>query len=222
LRPNAVDSAVMSLAVERYELGPIATNCYVVRASDAASDAVVIDPGGDADELERELQRLGATPVAILITHGHWDHLGGVADLAEATGVPVHMAAEERIALERITDFAPAELQLRPYNPDVLLEGDEKLELAGITFQTVRVPGHSPAHLAYYADGCLFSGDVLFAGSVGRTDLPYGDWETLVASIRLLAERFPPETIVYSGHGPETTLGAELAANPFLAELRAS
>jgi glyoxylase-like metal-dependent hydrolase (beta-lactamase superfamily II) len=212
----------MSLAVERYELGPIATNCYVVRASEEASKAVVIDPGGDAPELGRELERLGFTCVGILITHGHWDHLGGVADLAEATGAPVHMAAEERIALERINDFAPAELPLRPYTPDVLLEGDETLDLAGITFQTLRVPGHSPAHLAYYAEGCLFSGDVLFAGSVGRTDLPFGDWDTLVASIRLLADRFPPETIVYSGHGPETTLGDELARNPFLAELRAS
>jgi hydroxyacylglutathione hydrolase len=212
----------MSLAVERYELGPIATNCYVVRASAEASEAVVIDPGGDAEELGRELERLGVSCVAILITHGHWDHLGGVADLAEATGAHVHMAAEERIALERITDFAPAELALRSYTPDVLLEGDETLELAGITFQTLRVPGHSPAHLAYYAEGCLFSGDVLFAGSVGRTDLPFGDWGTLVASIRLLADRFPPATVVYSGHGPETTLGAELAANPFLAELRAS
>jgi hydroxyacylglutathione hydrolase len=212
----------MSLAVERYELGPIATNCYVVRASEEASEAVVIDPGGDAAELARELERLGVTCVAILITHGHWDHLGGVADLAEATGAPVHMAADERIALERINDFAPAELPLRPYTPEVLLEGDETLELAGITFHTLRVPGHSPAHLAYYAEGCLFSGDVLFAGSVGRTDLPFGDWDTLVASIRLLAERFAPETVVYSGHGPETTLGDELARNPFLAELRAS
>ena len=212
----------MSLAVERYELGPIATNCYVVRTSDEASEAVVIDPGGDAAELGRELERLGVTCVGILITHGHWDHLGGVADLADATGAPVHMAAEERIALERINDFAPAELPLRPYTPDVLLEGDEALDLAGIIFQTLRVPGHSPAHLAYYADGCLFSGDVLFAGSVGRTDLPFGDWDTLVASIRLLADRFPPETVVYSGHGPETTLGDELARNPFLAELRAS
>ena len=212
----------MSLAVERYELGPIATNCYVVRTSDEASEAVVIDPGGDAAELGRELERLGVTCAGILITHGHWDHLGGVADLAEATGAPVYMAAEERIALERINDFAPAELPLRPYTPDVLLEGDETLDLAGITFQTLRVPGHSPAHLAYYADGCLFSGDVLFAGSVGRTDLPFGDWDTLVASIRLLADRFPPETVVYSGHGPETTLGDELARNPFLAELRAS
>ena len=212
----------MSLAVERYELGPIATNCYVVRTSDEASEGVVIDPGGDAAELRRELERLGVTCVGILITHGHWDYLGGVADLADATGAPVYMAAEERIALERINDFAPAELPLRPYTPDVLLEGDETLDLAGIIFQTLRVPGHSPAHLAYYADGCLFSGDVLFAGSVGRTDLPFGDWDTLVASIRLLADRFPPETVVYSGHGPETTLGDELARNPFLAELRAS
>jgi glyoxylase-like metal-dependent hydrolase (beta-lactamase superfamily II) len=212
----------MSLVVERYELGPIATNCYVVRTSDEASEAVVIDPGGDAAELGRELERLGVTCVGILITHGHWDHLGGVADLAEASGAPVHMAADERIALERINDFAPAELPLRPYTPDVLLEGYETLDLAGISFQTLRVPGHSPAHLAYYAEGCLFSGDVLFAGSVGRTDLPFGDWDTLVASIRLLADRFPPETVVYSGHGPETTLGDELARNPFLAELRAS
>ena len=207
--------------MDGYELGPIGTNCYVVRANRGASEAVVIDPGSDSAELRLGLARSGAQCVAILITHGHWDHLGGVADLAEATGAPVHMAAVERIALERINDFAPADLPLRPYTADVLLEGDETLELAGIAFETLRVPGHSPAHLAYHADGCLFSGDVLFAGSVGRTDLPGADWETLVASIRMLADRFPSETAVYPGHGPQTTLGAELARNPFLAELRA-
>ena len=132
------------------------------------------------------------------------------------------MSSLERVALERINDFTPPDVELRPYTPDVLLEGNETLELAGITFETVQVPGHSPAHLAYHADGCLFSGDVLFAGSVGRTDLPGADWETLVESIRQLSERFPPETAVYPGHGQPTTLGDELDRNPFLAPLRAS
>jgi glyoxylase-like metal-dependent hydrolase (beta-lactamase superfamily II) len=212
----------MPPVVDRYELGPIGTNCYVVRASHAAPEAIVVDPGGNAAELRLELARLGTRCAAILITHGHWDHLGGVADLAEGTGAPVHMAEEERALLEDIAAFAPPGLPLRSYTPDVLLQGDETLELAGLTFETLRVPGHSPAHLAYHCDGALFSGDVVFAGSVGRTDLPGSDWDTLVGSIRALADRFPPETIVYSGHGPPTTLGAELARNPFLAELRAS
>jgi len=210
-----------ALVVDRYELGPIGTNCYVVRASGAATEAVVVDPGGNAADLQRELTRLRASVAAILITHGHWDHLGGVADLAEGTGAPVHMAEDERTLLEDVNSFVPPGVRLRPYTPDVLLQGDETLDLAEISFETVRVPGHSPAHLAYHAEGCLFSGDVLFAGSVGRTDLPGADWDTLVSSIRALADRYPPETIVYSGHGPETTLGAELARNPFLAELRA-
>lgn len=211
----------MSLVVNRYELGPIGTNCYVVRARPDAPDAVVIDPGGDAARLQQELAGMSARCAAILITHGHWDHLGGVADLAEATGAPVHMAEDERVLLEDVNSFTPPGVELRPYSPDVPLRGDETLELAGISFQTLRVPGHSPAHLAYYADGNLFSGDLVFAGSVGRTDLPGADWDTLVESIRMLADSFPPETVVYSGHGPETTLGAELARNPFLAELRA-
>ena len=212
----------MSLAVDRYELGPIGTNCYVVRARHDAPDAVVVDPGGDPTQLRLELARAKARCSAVLITHGHWDHLGGVADLAEATGAPVHMANDERLLLEDVNSFVPPGVRLRPYPPDVLLHGDETLELAGLSFQTLLVPGHSPAHLAYYADGCLFSGDVLFAGSVGRTDLPGADWDTLVDSIRMLADRFPQETIVYPGHGPETTLGVELARNPFLAELRTS
>jgi glyoxylase-like metal-dependent hydrolase (beta-lactamase superfamily II) len=211
----------VSLAVDRFQLGPAGTNCYVVRATPSADEAVVIDPGGDAAELRLQLARIDARCSAILVTHGHFDHLGGIADLAEASGAPVHMAEEERVALEHIRDFAPSGMPLRSYTPDVLLAGDETLELAGITFETLRVPGHSPAHLAYYADGSLFSGDVLFAGSVGRTDLSGADWDTLLASIRTLVDRFPAETVVYPGHGPETTLGAELARNPFLAELRA-
>ena len=212
----------MTFVVDRYELPPIGTNCYVVRAERGASDAVVIDPGSSAAELRLELARAGARCAAILITHGHFDHVGGVADLAEGTGAPVYMPAGERELLERYRDFAPAGMAGRPYTPDVLLEGDETLELAGVSFETVKIPGHSPAHVAYYADGALFSGDLLFANSVGRTDLPGADWDTLLDSVRTLTDRFPADTAVYPGHGPQTTLGAELARNPFLAELRAS
>ena len=212
----------MSIVVDRYELGPIGTNCYVVRSGRSAEEAVVIDPSGDSAELRGELARLGARCSAILITHGHWDHLLGVAELAEGTGAPVHMADDERAMLENLPDLVPAGVTARGYTPDVLLAGDETLGLAGITFETLRVPGHSPGHLAYHADEAIFSGDVLFAGSVGRVDLPGADWDTLVETLRTLTERFPPETVVYSGHGPPTTLGTELARNPFLAPLRVS
>jgi hydroxyacylglutathione hydrolase len=211
----------MPLRVDQLSLGPMGTNCYVVRSETSADEAVVVDPSGDAAELRLTLARLGARCTAILLTHGHWDHLLGVADLADGTGAPVHMAEGERILLEEPGDFTPPGVVLRPYVPDVLLSGGETLALAGIDFDVLAVPGHSPAHLAYQADGCLFSGDVLFAGSVGRTDFPGSDWETLVASIRMLLDALPPETVVYPGHGPTTTLGAELARNPFLAELRA-
>jgi len=211
----------MPLRVDQLSLGPMGTNCYVVRSETSADEAVVVDPSGDATELRLTLARLGARCTAILVTHGHWDHLLGVADLAEGMGAPVHMAEGERVLLEEPGDFTPPGVVLRPYVPDVLLSGGETLELAGIEFEVLAVPGHSPAHLAYHADGCLLSGDVLFAGSVGRTDFPGSDWETLVASIRMLFDTLPPETVVYPGHGPTTTLGAELARNPFLAELRA-
>jgi len=211
----------VSLAVNRYELGPIGTNCYVVRAHDRAHEAVVVDPGADAPRILEELAALESTCAAILITHGHWDHLGGVAELAQATGALVYMADDERLLLEDVNSFTPPGVELQPYSPDIALQGDEVLELAGMSFETLRVPGHSPAHLAYHTEGAVFSGDLLFAGSVGRTDLPGADWDTLVESIRTLADRYPRDTIVYSGHGPETTIGAELDRNPFLAELRA-
>jgi hydroxyacylglutathione hydrolase len=211
----------MTLDVTQLELSPFGMNCYVVRRP-GADEAVVVDPGwpGETSRIEDGLE--GARCAAILITHADIDHIGGVAEVQRATHAPVYMAEVDSDRAQRINELYPeAGIAFEAFTPDVLLQGDERLELAGIEFETLKVPGHLAGHLAFYSDGALFSGDVLFAGSVGRTDRPDGDWDTLLDSIRRLLERFPPETVVYSGHGPPTTLGDELARNPFLAELRA-
>ena len=212
----------MSLEVDQLELGPIGTNTYLVRVSPDATEAVVVDPSGDAATIQAALDTLGARCAAILVTHGHFDHIVSLADLAAQTEAPVYAPAGERILIEEPGAFTPPGITVPPSRPDVWLDGGETVDVAGISFAVTRVPGHSPGHLAYFADGDLFAGDVLFAGSVGRTDLPGGDWSVLQASIESLVDTYPPETVVHPGHGPETTLAAELARNPFLAELRAS
>jgi glyoxylase-like metal-dependent hydrolase (beta-lactamase superfamily II) len=210
----------VTLVVDSYALGQFQTNCYVVRTERGSAEAAVVDPGADAAQLRLELAQMGTSCAAILITHGHFDHLGGVADLAEGTGAPVYMPEGERQTLEQFHDYAPPTFPGRAYTPDHLLEGGETVTVAGIDFEVVAIPGHSPAHIAYHADGCLFSGDLLFADSVGRVDIPGGDWDTLLGSVRALADRFDGDTVIYPGHGRQTTLGRELDRNPFLAELR--
>jgi hydroxyacylglutathione hydrolase len=210
----------MPLTVDHYPLGPYQANCYVVRTSAAADEAVVIDPGAAAGELRLELARLGTRCGAILVTHCDVDHIGGVAELAGGTGAEVWCPAGEAEVLRDPKLGRGGGVP--PYEPEHLVDDGDSVDVAGIAFEVVGVPGHSAGHVAYHADGMLFSGDVLFASSVGRTDLPGGDWDTLVTSIRTLFDRFPADTVVYSGHGSPTTLGRERDTNPFLAELRAS
>jgi hydroxyacylglutathione hydrolase len=200
------------LDVVQIPLGPYGTNCYLV-AREGASEAVVIDPGDDSGTVLRVLADRGWTPAAVLVTHGHSDHLGAVRDVAQASGIEVWIPDDEADDLRTLDPGG--------YEPDHLLEGGETVSAAGIDFDTMLVPGHSPASIAYHADGYLFSGDVLFAGSVGRTDFAGGDTDTLVASIGRLMDAYPADTVVLPGHGPATTLAAERAANPFLEALRA-
>jgi hydroxyacylglutathione hydrolase len=212
----------MSLVVDQLELGPIGTNTYLVRSSPSATDAVVVDPSGDATSIQQALAVVGARCTTILVTHGHFDHIVSLADLAEQTGAPVYAPAGDRMLIEEPTAFTPPGITVRGATADTWLDGGETLDRAGMSFAVTKAAGHSPGHLAYFANGELFSGDVLFAGSVGRTDLPGADWDVLEASIASLLEMYPPETIVHPGHGPETTLAAELAGNPFLSALRAA
>ena len=209
----------MPLVVDPFVLGPYRSNCYVVRSERGAPEAAVIDPGDDPTPLRLELARMGARTAGILVTHTDVDHIGGVAALAEGAGIDVWAPAGEVDALRE--GETRGGLRVAPHDPAHTVTGGDEVTLAGITFEVLDVPGHSAGHVAFLADGLLFSGDLLFAGSVGRVDLAGGDWDTLLDSVRSLADRLPPETVIYSGHGAPTTLGRELQSNPFLAELRA-
>jgi hydroxyacylglutathione hydrolase len=206
-----------------YTVGPLQENCYIVRAP-GADRAVIIDPGDEAERILGALKALEITTVeAILLTHTHFDHVGAVAEVARATGAPVYVPALEAEILANINEYVrfPGFGPFESYDADETVAGGETLELAGLTFEVTFTPGHSPGHVSYAVpeDDALFSGDVLFEGSVGRVDLPGGDWPTLLASIESLLNAYSPETTVHPGHMGLTTLGAERASNPFLREL---
>ena len=209
-----------------FTVGPVQENCFIVRAKGAAS-AVIVDPGDEADKLLGAVDSLGIEKVeAILITHTHFDHIGAVAPVARATSAPVYCPELETRVLANIMDFVPFDGfgPFESYDADHTVKGGETLELAGLTIEVMFTPGHSPGHVTYAipSESTVFSGDVLFEGSVGRVDLPGGDWPTLLGSIESLIESFGPDTTVYPGHMGITTLGRERATNPFLRELAAN
>ncbi len=208
--------------VRSFTVGPVAENCYLFRAEES-DRALIVDPGEEADRILAAVEGLGVTVEAILLTHTHFDHVGAVAPVAAATGAPVYCPEIEVPVLADIMAFVPwpGFGPYESYDADETISGGEKLELAGLEIDVLFTPGHSPGHVTFSIPDhrVLFSGDVLFQGSVGRTDLPGGDWGTLLESIRTLVDGFPAETVVYPGHMGITTLGAEKATNPFLAEL---
>jgi hydroxyacylglutathione hydrolase len=207
----------------RFEtVGPVQENCWIARR-DGSDRALVIDPGEEAERILATVEEMGVTVEAILLTHTHFDHVGAVAPVARATGAPVYCPELEVPVLADIMRYVPwaGFGPYESYAADETVKGGERLTLAGLDIDVYFVPGHSPGHVAYSIadERALFSGDVLFRGSIGRTDLPGGDHATLLRSIATLLETLPDETDVLPGHMEPTTLGQERATNPFLHEL---
>jgi len=208
--------------VRMFTVGPVAENSFLFRR-DGAGSALIVDPGDEAPKLLNAIESLGVELEGILLTHTHFDHVGAVAPLARATGAEVWVPEIEKGVLADINSFVPwpGFGPFEDWEAEHTLSGGEKLELADFEIDVLFTPGHSPGHVTFSIrdEAAVFSGDVLFQGSVGRVDLPGGDWATLLESLRTLVEGLAPETTVYPGHMGITTLAAERASNPFLAEL---
>ena len=205
-----------------FTVGPVQENTYIFRR-DGSNEALIIDPGEEAPRLLNVLDELKLDLKGILLTHTHFDHVGAVAPVARATKAEVWVPEIEKPVLADIMSFVPW-AGFGPYeswDAEHTLSGGEQLQLAGFDIDVIFTPGHSPGHVTYSIadEQAIFSGDVLFQQSVGRTDLPGGDWPTLLESISHLIDELPEETVVYPGHMGVTSLGAERAHNPFLAEL---
>ena len=203
-------------------VGPVAENCFVLRR-EGADRGLIVDPGEEAERILATVDDLGIGIDAILLTHTHFDHVGAVAPVARATGAPVYCPELEVPVLADIMSFVPwpGFGPYESYDADETVSGGERLELAGMEIDVIFTPGHSPGHVTYSipSERALLSGDVLFQGSIGRTDLPGGHASTLMGSLRTLVDGFDDQTEVYPGHMGTTTIGAERATNPFLASL---
>jgi hydroxyacylglutathione hydrolase len=215
----------MALDVRMFTVGPVQENAFLLR-DEGSERALLVDPGDEAPKLLGAIEALGVTLDAILLTHTHFDHVGAVAPVAKATGAPVYCPQIEVPVLQDIMAYVPwpGFGPFESWDPEHTVAGGETLELAGLEIEVLFTPGHSPGHVTYKIAGepALFSGDVLFQSSIGRTDLPGGDHATLLRSIGTLLERYDDETVVHPGHMGLTTLGRERATNPFLSELAGS
>lgn len=197
--------------------GPLDVNCYII-GCEKTRKAAVIDPGGHVEQILERLKKHQLDVAMIINTHGHFDHIGGNGGLLKATGAELIIHRDDRPLLDRAAEHAAAfGLQAEPSpEPTRQLEGGETLELGELSLQVIHTPGHSPGGMCLLVDDCLLVGDTLFAGSIGRTDLPGGNHQQLISNIKEKLLPLPEDTKVYPGHGPMTTIGEEKLYNPFL------
>lgn len=205
------------MRVRRLTVGPFQSNCYLVGPSPEGL-VLVVDPGSDGEAIAGALREAGGELAAILLTHAHLDHIGAVAELRASFDAPIYLHPADLPLYERAEEQAAAfGLSVDPPPPpDRTLAHGERLSFRDLTLDVRHAPGHSPGGVILVGDGEAFVGDCVFAGSIGRTDLPGGDPRTLLRSIRAQILTLPPDTVLHPGHGPQTTVGFEEASNPFL------
>jgi hydroxyacylglutathione hydrolase len=199
-------------------VGPLACNCYVV-GDGRTKQAIVIDPGGDADELVTEIAHRGLNVTTIVATHAHFDHLLGAERIREVTGAPLLLHGADLPLLEWMQEsgrlFLGVDLPPPP-EVDAMPSERDRLQAGAVELEVVHTPGHSPGSISLIGESAVFAGDTLFAGSIGRTDLPGGDANALVEAVRAKLFALDARTRVFPGHGPPTTLGTEQESNPFV------
>lgn len=205
------------MIIEKLEVGPIMANCFIVGCENTR-EAAVIDPGDDADRILMKLAEHELSVKYLINTHGHFDHVSANKRMKEATGAQIAIHREDEPMLNQLSQSARMfGLQSENSPPaDIYLNDGDEIKFGEITLRVIHTPGHSRGGVCLYTKGHLFAGDTLFAGSIGRTDLGGGDYDTLISSIKNKLLGFDEKTLVYTGHGPETTIGRERAMNPFL------
>ncbi len=204
------------MIIERLELGPFASNCYIVGA-ESSKEGIIIDPGAEADRILKRAEDLGLEVKTIVLTHAHIDHIGAVKEVKEATGAEVAIHTDDAGPLQRQPSRAMFGFShSSPPPPDRLLKGGDSIDIGDLHLLVLHTPGHSPGGICLLGQGVVFSGDTLFNFGIGRFDLSGGNGHQLMNSIQTKLMVLPDSTVVYPGHGPETTIGAERQWNPFL------